>query len=82
MGCDNTFQDMTDSKSTPNMGSVPRSKGVPNLMDSESNSDYNNQATPNRNSRGRSSGDEAENGRETPGRGLNGITLTPQVLYN
>ena len=64
------------------MRSLPRSKGVPNLvMDSESNSDYNNQATPNKNMQGRSSEDEAENGRETPGRGFNGITLTPQVKY-
>ena len=79
---DNTAQDMTDSKSTPNVVSLPRSKGVPNLvMDSGRNSDYNNQAIPNRNRWRSSSEDEAENGRETPGRRFNGITLTPRVLY-
>ena len=77
---DNTVQDITDSKSTPNVVSLPRCKGVPNLvMDSGRNSDCNTQATPNRNRRRRSSEDEAENGPETPGRRFNGITLTPQV---
>ena len=62
---DNTVQDITDSKSTPNVVSLPRSEGLPNLvMDSESNSDYNTQATPHRNRRRRSSEDEAENGQE------------------
>ena len=71
-----TIQDMTDSKSTPNMGPLPHSKGVPNLMmDPESNS----HATPHRNRRGRDGEDEAENGGGTPGRRFNGISLIPQV---
>ena len=74
------MQDMTDSKSTPNAGSLSRSKGVPNiLMDSESN--YKTQATPNRNRQRRTNGDMTENGRETPARRFNGKTLTPQVQY-
>ena len=76
------MQDTTDSKSTPNAGSLARSKGMPNLvMDSESNSDYNTQATPNRNRQKRSSEDEIENCQDPRGGRLNGITLTPQVLY-
>ena len=75
------MQDNKAAKHTPNVGSLPHSKGSTKLvMDTGSNSVTDEMAvTPGRNRRMLNSDDEADRGRETPGMRYHGTTLSPQV---